>query len=71
MLLTNISTNIDSFQVIAAKIHPAYNYDTIQNDVAIMKVREPIMISDYVSPICFPTSDMANMQIQGEGLVCR
>lgn len=58
-----------SLQIKAAKVHPNYNYDSIQNDVAIMKLADKVKISDFIAPICFPTSDMSNMQVQGAGSV--
>ncbi|XP_021949157.1 uncharacterized protein LOC110846648 [Folsomia candida] len=64
-----MSNGTQIFPVKAAKVHPNYNYDTIQNDVAIMKLAGKVRVSDFIAPICFPTSDMANKQVQGSGSI--
>ncbi len=35
--------------------HPDYDAVAIQNDVALLKFKEPITFNDYVRPICLAT----------------
>ncbi|XP_043975429.1 ST14 transmembrane serine protease matriptase a [Gambusia affinis] len=37
--------------------HPYYNPNTFDNDIALMELDTPIEYSDYIQPICLPTSD--------------
>lgn len=53
----------------AAKIHPSYDYNRVQNDIAIMKLNATVKLTKYVSPVCFPNREMANKQVDGTGMV--
>ncbi|ODM92674.1 Limulus clotting factor C [Orchesella cincta] len=57
------------FSVKAAKIHPSYDYNRVQNDIAIVKLNGTVKLSEYISPVCFPSREMANKQITGTGLI--
>jgi len=34
--------------------HPHYNNKTFANDIALLKLSEPVTFNDYLSPICLP-----------------
>lgn len=38
-------------------VHPEYDPDTVDNDIALLKLRKPFTINRFVSPICLPTAD--------------
>uniref|UniRef100_F6V6U3 Peptidase S1 domain-containing protein n=1 Tax=Ciona intestinalis TaxID=7719 RepID=F6V6U3_CIOIN len=35
-------------------IHKSYNDNTLDNDIALLKVAEPIVFNDHVKPVCLP-----------------
>jgi secreted trypsin-like serine protease len=38
-------------------IHPEYNNETLENDVAIIKLKNALTFSDRMSPVCLPSPD--------------
>ena len=38
-------------------IHPKYSDETIENDIALVKLSAPVAFTDEVSPICLPTRE--------------
>ncbi|XP_068601317.1 ST14 transmembrane serine protease matriptase a [Brachionichthys hirsutus] len=36
--------------------HPNYNSYTFDNDIALMELESPVILSDYIRPICLPSS---------------
>lgn len=38
-------------------VHPEYDPDTVDNDIALLKLRKPFTTNRFVSPICLPTAD--------------
>ena len=36
--------------------HPNYNKDTVDNDIALLKLKSPVKFNEYVQPICLPSS---------------
>lgn len=34
--------------------HPNYNYDTYDNDIALMELERPVDYTDFIKPICLP-----------------
>ncbi|XP_078594199.1 serine proteinase stubble-like [Branchiostoma floridae x Branchiostoma japonicum] len=38
-------------------VHPDYNDDTYENDIALLKLDSPVSLNDYVQPICLPKRD--------------
>ncbi|KAF2360584.1 Serine proteases trypsin domain [Trinorchestia longiramus] len=64
----DVSNNQDG-QYIEAKVqrvtvHPSYSRSTLQNDVAVLTLTEPLRYSDRVQPICLPTSDIHTDNLQ-------
>ena len=63
--------------------HPNYDPYTTNNDVALLRLPKPINYTDYIRPICLPSSDVdlrsfsvcvatgfGYLQYQGWYLVC-
>ena len=40
-------------------LHENYNHNNLQNDIALMKLKRPILFNTHVSPICLPDFDFA------------
>lgn len=41
-------------------IHPRYNWrDTLDRDIALLKLRKPITFSNYIHPVCLPDKQTA------------
>merc|ERR1712059_236396 len=38
------------------KMHPEYNSDTVDNDIAIIKLKGNVVYSRKIQPACIPTS---------------
>lgn len=51
----DVSHGIES-RVAYARIHPYYNRMTLQNDIALLRLREPIDLGEQLTPICLPLS---------------
>ena len=57
---------------ISIDIHPSYNRRTINNDIAILKLKTSLTFSDEVKPACLPDSNLSPSGISvasGWGLV--
>ncbi|XP_010223633.1 PREDICTED: coagulation factor X-like [Tinamus guttatus] len=52
-------------------VHSKYVAETYDNDIAIIKLKEPITFSEYVIPACLPETDFANevLMNQKSGMV--
>jgi hypothetical protein len=62
---------MDVYSVNKLIIHPHYNSSTVQNDIAFIKLDNPVALSDRVALICLPTPDLTaypyNKEIVGVG----
>uniref|UniRef100_A0A3Q2EES9 Peptidase S1 domain-containing protein n=1 Tax=Cyprinodon variegatus TaxID=28743 RepID=A0A3Q2EES9_CYPVA len=38
-------------------IHPDYNSSTVDNDIALIRLSEPVNFTSYISPVCLAASD--------------
>ena len=61
MVLKIGSTRRDTFspyiQIRKAKrsfVHPNFNPMTVDNDIALIELEEPVYFNDYIRPICLP-----------------
>ena len=45
--------------------HPQYNEDTINNDIALIKLRTPVQFSDRIKPVCLPHGRQAIVGTSG------
>jgi hypothetical protein len=52
-----------TFTLEHACIHPGFNHNTLLHDIAILKLKQPIVRSSVVDTICLPTDD----QLTGNG----
>lgn len=48
-------------QLVDLIIHKKYNYVTLENDIALMKLNGPVVVSQNIVPACLPTFMMENM----------
>ncbi|XP_037021961.2 prothrombin [Artibeus jamaicensis] len=47
------------------QIHPRYNWrDTLDRDIALLKLKKPIAFSDYIHPVCLPDKQTATRLLQ-------
>ena len=44
------------FEVSEIIRHPDYNPNTLNNDIALIKLKAPIMMDKYRSPVCLPSN---------------
>ncbi|KAL8616871.1 hypothetical protein ACOMHN_041790 [Nucella lapillus] len=35
-------------------VHPGYNHTTVDNDIALIQLDKPFILSDYLRPVCLP-----------------
>ncbi|KAM8819448.1 prothrombin [Rhynchonycteris naso] len=46
-------------------IHPRYNWrDTLDRDIALLKLKKPVAFSDYIHPVCLPDKQTAVRLLQ-------
>ncbi|CAF3277907.1 unnamed protein product [Rotaria socialis] len=38
-------------------VNPGWNSDTIENDIAILRLSEPVNFNEYIQPVCLPGPD--------------
>lgn len=50
-------------QVEQMLMHPNYVSETSDNDIALLRLRKPIVYSTYVVPVCLPLRDMAEREL--------
>ena len=64
----DINTGNDGATNIAAERwinHPRYNENTLDNDIALIKLRTPVRFSNRISPVCLPTRRQASVGTSG------
>ncbi|XP_068136697.1 vitamin K-dependent protein C isoform X2 [Hyperolius riggenbachi] len=47
--------------------HPKFNRDTVDNDIALMRLSQPAIYNKYVLPICLPNRGLAERNLTQEG----
>jgi plasminogen len=57
------TTGIQRSGVSRVIVHPSYNPNTINNDLALLKLSSPFSMTSHVSPVCLPSSDAYNGQL--------
>ncbi|XP_063771928.1 vitamin K-dependent protein C-like isoform X2 [Pseudophryne corroboree] len=53
--------------VINIILHPEYNPETTNNDIALLRLNEPAVYNKYVLPICLPSKRLAETNLTQEG----
>ena len=46
-------------------MHPNYNSSSNENDIALIKLHEPVKLNNYVSTICLPDQDYGTLYENG------
>ncbi|XP_015811973.1 vitamin K-dependent protein C isoform X3 [Nothobranchius furzeri] len=49
--------------------HPNYNSQTVDNDIALLRLRTPAPFSKYILPVCLPSRAMAERVLHQNGTV--
>lgn len=47
--------------LLSANVHKDYNTNTLENDIALLKLSEPVTISGNIRPACLPPSENFNV----------
>merc|ERR1712121_262500 len=53
----DIDKNQQNLKLGGIWVHEDYNSRTLDNDIAMLKLEQPITFSDYISPACVATND--------------
>ncbi|XP_047445344.1 vitamin K-dependent protein C-like [Mugil cephalus] len=56
-----------TLRVIATFKHPNYNRDTVDNDIALLRLQSPAPNSEYIVPVCLPGREMAERVLHLNG----
>lgn len=55
-----LSSSSHQFNIYKSIVHEDYNYETYQNDIALLMLESKISFSTQVQPICLPPPTLAN-----------
>ncbi|XP_046906693.1 uncharacterized protein si:dkey-32n7.7 isoform X2 [Hypomesus transpacificus] len=55
--LEGSNPNEESRTVAEIVLHPAYNSDTSNNDIALLRLSSPVGFTDYIRPVCLAATD--------------
>lgn len=47
--------------------HPAYNSRTVDNDIALLRLEFPVIFTEYIVPVCLPSSPLAERVLHLNG----
>ena len=50
--------NVSANRVRSVRVHPGWNSNTSENDVALLQLRDPLRYSERIAPISLPSFDM-------------
>lgn len=62
----------ENYQAERVVMHSQYNPRTLDNDIALIKVKKPIQFNKYVQPVCLPSKEFSagtNCYITGWGKI--
>uniref|UniRef100_A0A8D2QEN2 Vitamin K-dependent protein C n=1 Tax=Zonotrichia albicollis TaxID=44394 RepID=A0A8D2QEN2_ZONAL len=61
ILVINVFSRSESMHTVdKIYVHSKFIAETYDNDIALLKLKEPIRFSEYVIPACLPKADFAN-----------
>lgn len=55
--LQGTNPNEESRSVATIILHPNYDSDSSNNDIALLRLSSPVKFSDYIRPVCLSASD--------------
>lgn len=56
-----------STQISEIYLHPQYNPETFDNDLALIQIKDHITFNEFIQPICLGTADLAERNFFNEG----
>nr|XP_006817823.1 PREDICTED: cationic trypsin-3-like [Saccoglossus kowalevskii] len=62
--LTDPAPSEVEYEIEEIIVHPDYNAITIDNDIALMKIRQTIVMTDEISEVCLP--EQGEMHVHGD-----
>lgn len=62
----SVTTNTQSSTVSRIVVHPQYNAATLKNDIAILRLTNPVSYSSTVNTICMPPSGSSSTTYVGQ-----
>ena len=72
----HLRTKVENFteqssDVKTVKVHPHYDSKTFDSDVALIELKDKVVFTDYVKPICLPSSkgDFSLLQTNATGTI--
>lgn len=59
---TECSDPVQDFEIEEENMHPGYIPATSANDIALLRLEKDVIYSDYIRPICLPTSTVVKLK---------
>jgi len=59
---SQMDSNVFTYNIIKIIMHPNYNRRTKNNDIALLELQTKVSFTEYLYPICLPTSQPTNSE---------